>query len=424
MPRTNRKVPWASLNPRGPGLPLQRDRKQPLKKSPLRTFAAAAIVAAGFCLVAGIYFVGLSNKNATERDYIEYWAAGQQLVHGADPYDPLSILRIERAAGLDGNQPRISFSPPVAFFLAVPLGCVSAKTGLIAWLLILLACLSASIYILWTLHGRPNNRIHLLGYLFAPSLACLMAGQLGIFLLMGLVLFLLFHQSRPFLAGAALLPCAFKPHLFLPFAIALLLWLVGRKAYSILAGFAATLLASSALTLCFDRHVWSQYSQMMRLTGVLHAWVPTLSVSFRFLVDRHAVWPQFLPEAAACVWALWYFLAHRGRWNWFDHGLLLLLVSAMCTPYAWFTDEAMLLPAVLAGLYCALDARRSFLPLAVFAGVALIEALAPVQITSPYYLWTTPAWLTWYLYATGRIGASAKSRRNNAAVIPDQARNR
>jgi hypothetical protein len=59
----------------------------------------------------------------------------------------------------------------------------------------------------------------------------------------------------------------------------------------------------------------------------------------------------------------------------------------------------------------------------VFAGVALIEVLASVQITSPYYLWTTPAWLAWYLYATGRIGASAKSMRRDAS-LPDQARSR
>lgn len=378
-----------------------------MKKRPLRVLAAAAIIAAGFCLVAGIYFVGLTDKNAAGRDFIEYWAAGQQLVHGADPYDPAAILRIERAAGLDGNQPKVSFSPPVAFFLVVPLGYVGAKTGLILWLLALVACLSASIYLLWILQGRPDNRIHLLGYLFAPSLACLKAGQLGIFLLTGVVLFLYLHRSRPFLAGAALLPCALKPHMFLPFAFALLLWVVSRKSYYILAGFTATLLASCALTLSFDRHVWSQYIQMMRLTGVLEAWIPTLSVSFRFLIDRNAVWLQFLPEANACVWALWYFWARRGRWNWMDHGLLLLLVSTMCAPYGWFFDETLLLPAVLAGLYRTVDSRRSAVPLALIAGIALVETLASVQMTSPYYLWTTPAWLAWYLYATGRIGQSA-----------------
>jgi uncharacterized membrane protein (DUF106 family) len=80
---------------------------------------------------------------------------------------------------------------------------------------------------------------------------------------------------------------------------------------------------------------------------------------------------------------------------------LVLLVSAMCAPYSWITDEAMLLPAVLTGLYRAVESRRTVLPLALAAGAALIEFfLADVKITTPYYLWTTPAWLTWYLYAS------------------------
>jgi len=369
------------------------------KASPLRIFGASCIVFAGFCLVASILFFGLSNKSAANRDFIEYWAAGQQLIHGANPYDGAAILRIERAVGFDGNKPKITFSPPVAFFLALPLGFVSAKTGLVLWSLALLAGVSLSIWILWLLHGRPDSRYHLLGYLFAPVLACQMAGQLGTFLLLGVVLFLYFHKSRPYLAGAALLLCALKPHLFLPFAIVLLLWAIDRKTYRILAGFAATLLASCALTLSFDSSVWSQYSRMMSATGVLHAFVPTLSVVLRFLVDRNAVWLQFLPEAGGCLWAIWYFWTRRDRWGWADQGLLLLLVSAVCTPYAWFSDEAMLLPAVLAGVYRVVESGRSIMPLGVIGGAALIEVLAEVKMTSPFYLWTVPAWLAWYLYA-------------------------
>jgi Glycosyltransferase family 87 len=303
-------------------------------------------------------------------------------------------------------------NPPVAFFLALPLGLVSPKIGLRLWLLVLLACLSISIWVLWLLNGRPDNRYHLLGYAFAPVLVCLMAGQVGIFLLLGVVLFLYFHQSRPFLAGTSLVFCAIKPHLFLPVAIVLLLWSVSRKSYFILAGFVAAFLASCALSFSVDVHAWSQYSEMMRAGGALNEPVPALSVSLRFLIDRNAHWLQFLPESIACAWAIWYFWTRRNRWSWLDHGLVLLLVSAMCTPFGWLTDESMLLPAVLAGLYHAADSRRSLLPLGLMAGAALIEVFAQVPIISPFYLWTTPAWLAWYLYATRykrmeRLGSSA-----------------
>jgi hypothetical protein len=385
-------------------------------KKPLRVFAAASIVVAGLCFVVSMFVVGLSNKNAARRDFISYWAAGQLLVHGANPYDFQAARNLELDAGRDPAEPLLMMrNPPVAFFIALPLGLFSAKTALILWLLVLIGGLSLAILLIWFLHGRPDNRYHLFGYLFAPALACFEAGQFGIFLLLGVVLFLYFHRTRPFLAGAALLLCSLKPHLFFAFGAALLLWSITNRTYRVLGGLAAALLASCALSYALDKNAWAQYSQMMHAGGALNEAVPTLSVAFRFLVDRHAVWLQFAPTAAACLWALAYFWNRRARWNWMDHGLLLLLVGSVCTPFGWFTDESMLLPAVLAGLYSALDARRSIWPLAVIAGAALLELFAGTQITTPYFLWTPPAWLAWYLYATGRF--SGQSAANGGTTV-------
>jgi len=377
-------------------------------KKPLRVFAAASIVVAGLCFVLSMFIVGLSNKNAAKRDFISYWAAGQLLVHGANPYDFQAARNLELAAGRDPAEPLLMMrNPPVAFFIALPLGLFSAKTALILWLFVLMGGLSIAILLIWFLNGRPDNRYHLFGYVFAPALACFEAGQFGIFLLLGVVLFLYFHRTRPFLAGTALLLCSLKPHLFFAFGAALLLWSITARTYRVLAGLAAALLASCALSYALDKNAWAQYSQMMHAGGALNEAVPTLSVAFRLLLDHHAVWLQFVPTTAACLWALAYFWARRARWNWMDHGLVLLLVGAVCTPFAWFTDESMLLPAVLAGVYCALNAKRSLWPLAVVAGAALLELFLGTQITTPYFLWTTPAWLAWYLYATGRFFGQA-----------------
>lgn len=381
------------------------------KTNPMRVAGAACIVIAGAFLVAGILFFGMTEESAANRDFIEYWAAGQQLVHSENPYDATGILTREREVGYAGDRPKISFSPPIAFFLALPLGFVGAKAGLILWTIALLAAISLANWIIWILNGRPPNRWHLLGYVFAPVLACQMAGQLGTFLLLGVVLFLLLHRTRPLLAGAALLPCALKPHLFLPFAIALVLWSLHRRVFRVLTGFVVVLTASCVVTLSFDPVVWSQYAAMMKSTGVLDGFVPTLSAALRVLVNPNARWVQFTPEACGCIWAVWYFGTRRTQWRWTENGLLLLLVSAACTPYAWFSDEAVLLPAVMFGVYRALDSGRSLLPIGVFAGVALIEVLSVVKMTSPFYLWTVPAWFAWYLYATG-------AKRTQAVPIP------
>ena len=272
------------------------------------------------------------------------------------------------------------------------------------------AALSASLWILWQLHGCPDALFYLLGYLFAPVLVCMQAGQISILLLFGIMLFLYFVESRPWLAGVALFPLVLKPHLFLPFVVGLFLWVLSRRAYGILAGFFIAVGIGLALTFVVDPHAWLQYRQMMETQGALSQALPTLSHVLQRLVDRNALWLQFVPEAAACVWAVWYFRKQQEQWKWMDQGLLLLLVSSVCRPYGWFFDESVLLPAILTGVLVARQAGRSLWPIAILGTVALVEGFGHVQVTSWWYIWTAPAWLLWYLYATGKAQSRASSK--------------
>lgn len=374
-----------------------------VRSSLLRKLAAGGIVAAGVVYVLALFIAGLTDQNAAARDFIAYWSAGQLLVQGGNPYDFRAVAGRELAAGRKGSEPVLMMrNPPVALPLVAPLGLVRPKTGLILWLFVLLGSLGGCVWLLWRLHGKPRSSYHLLSFLFAPALACFMAGQFGIFLLAGVVLFLSLHRSRPFWAGAALVLCAFKPHLFVPLAIPLLLWIVLGKRYRVLAGLCAALAVSCGMAFALDAHAWTQYLHMLRLGRAADEAVPALSVYLSRLVDPRAPWLRYVPEIGAVAWAAWYAISRRARWNWGREGMVVLLAGAVCTPYGWFTDEAMLLPAVLAGVYAAVERRRSLIPLAIFAGAALVETFADVQITTPYYLWTTPAWLGWYLYATRR----------------------
>ena len=82
-----------------------------------------------------------------------------------------------------------------------------------------------------------------------------------------------------------------------------------------------------------------------------------------------------------------------------DQGMLLLLVSEVCAPHAWFTDEVMVLPAVLTALYRTQNPRPALLIFCLLTGTALFEFFAGVKLVSPFYMWTAPAWLAWYLFA-------------------------
>jgi hypothetical protein len=381
----------------------------PVSNSPARRLAAAAIVAAGACFILGIYALTIDDKNATGRDYIQYWAAGQQIAHHANPYDIGAIYRLEKSRGLEEDSPKVTFSPPVAFWFALPLGYMGAKAGLLSWLAVLLACAGLAMWVLWMMHGRPDSRLHVFVFGFPPILACLMAGQLGIFFLLGVALFLWLHKRRPWLAGAALLGCALKPHLFLPCLVVLVLWSVRRRSFAAIGGFVAALAVSCGLTLALDGQAWQQYFGMMRSTRVLDVFIPTIAVALRFAIDPAAHWIEFVPEALACAWAVWYYTTRRDRWEWGREGLLVLLVGAVCTPYSFFTDQAVLFPAILAGMYAAGKNVGAWVLLALIVAGGLVGVVAAIQLPSPFYLWTAPAWLAWYLYATRGKAQSASA---------------
>jgi hypothetical protein len=382
----------------------------PEKSSPLRTISAALIIAAGACLVAGVYAVSIDDQNATERDFIQYWAAERQLIRGGNPYDVGEIFRIEKALGMQENSPKVTVSPPVAFFYALPLGDLGAKWALIVWLLVLIGATGISAWVLWLILGRPDTRLHLLVFAFPPTLSCLMAGQLGIFFLLGVVLFLYFHKSHPWIAGAALLPCALKPHLFLGCIVVLLLWSARRRQFRIFAGFLIALAVSCALTLSLDPSIWSQYRQLMQSTRLMDVFLPTFSVGLRFLIDRQENWIEFVPVALACVWAAWFYWTRRDHWEWTDQGLLVLLVSLVCSPYSWFSDQALLFPAILVGMFVAKKNIPKWILLGVIVATSLPGVLFSIELPSPFYLWTAPAWLVWYLYATREVNVVDRER--------------
>jgi hypothetical protein len=242
------------------------------------------------------------------------------------------------------------------------------------------------------------------------------AGQMSLFVLLGLVLFLRLHQSRPFLAGASLWLCALKPHLFLPFGVVLLAWMVASKCYKVLFGAAGAFAVSTAIAFVLDPLAWTQYSQMMRAMRVDKLPIPCLSNLFRRSISPDTMWLQYLPVAIGCIWAILYFRRHRESWDWMAHGSPLMLVSVLVAPYSWFIDQAILIPALLHGVLL----TRSRGLLAALALASAVIEIGPLRglpvLQSLFYLWTAPAWLAWYLAATRGV------RSPSAGQPPQRAR--
>jgi hypothetical protein len=288
-------------------------------------------------------------------------------------------------------------NPPWALPLAYPLGLLPLRFAGILWTLLLLTCLLISIRLLHQLHGSPPNRIHWLGFAFTPAIICLTMGQTSLLALLGLVLFLRFHRCHPFLAGAALWLCALKPHLFLPFAAVLGLWIVVSRSYKLLAGFTLSLAFTSAIAFLIDPSAWPDYARLMRSPSVENQFIPCLADVFRHWLHPHAIWLQYLPAALACLWALLYFWRRRAHWDWLTGSSPLMLVSLLAAPYSWLYDQCLVIPSLLDGAYRT-RSRKLLAVLALLILAADVE-ICFVKVTSTLFLWTTPAWLIWYLFA-------------------------
>jgi hypothetical protein len=344
----------------------------------------------------------VSSSAPATRDYIIYWATAQQLTHHANPYDMVAVTRAERTAGLPADlQPGVMRNPPWALPLVYPLGYLSPRVGWLLWDMLLLASLAASVYMLWILYGRPRNRRYLLGLSFGPALVCLIYGQISLFALLGLVLFLRLHRSHPFLAGLSLWLCALKPHLFLPFGVALMAWVIISRSYKLVAGAVVAMAASCAIAFLVDPLAWTQYSQFVRSSGIEREYIPCLSFLLRNWLSPHSIWLQYLPAALGCAWALAYFWPRRQAWDWMEHGSPLMLVSILVAPYSWIYDQGLVIPALLRGAY-----RTRFQSLLValaflsaLVEVALFRSISHPTAMALWTYWAAPAWLVWYLVA-------------------------
>ena len=172
-----------------------------------------------------------------------------------------------------------------------------------------------------------------------------------------------------------------------------------EKSYRVVLGFAFAMVVSLGLTWLIAPAAWTEYEQMLRISGIEKEFIPCLGVALRMWVNPQSTLLQYLPAVAGCLWAgIWYW-RKRGRWDWKSDGSLLMLVSLVCAPYCWLFDQALAIPALLYGAYI----TRSRLLLAALAlGSEAIEAslMMGVKLPSPLFVWVVPAWLCWYLLAS------------------------
>jgi hypothetical protein len=353
------------------------------------------------------------------RDSIQYWATGKLLVHHQNPYSVPAVEALERSAGYSSDRPLMFRCPPWALWIVLLPGLLSAYWAWVVWLGLLLASLVVSVRLIWRMYGngaKPTDAFLLAAYLFAPVPACLVAGQVGLLLLLGITLFLAWEDKRPFWAGTALMLPMVKPHIFALLWPILAIWILTRRKWSLLGGFCIAFAVAITVAVAFDPAVFVQYREMLGQQAIQNEFIPALSGMLRALFFHRRFWVQFVPLSLGLLWSAWYYWRNRETWNWRQHGPTVLVVAVLTTPYAWMTDETVLLPAMLQAVVWITGTKlkvRSQLAIVLFTLLNLLLLLIVAFQIPPatgIYFWSSVVWFCWYLYAQGFV--SRKTDRN------------
>jgi Glycosyltransferase family 87 len=350
--------------------------------------------------------------NVSQRDSVQYWFAGEHLIHRVNPYE------VERIR-----------TPPWSLFLFLPLGLATdAFWGWLLWIAASVASLMVAIRLCRKMFGKGDELRSVfltVGYLFAPVLACLEAGQIGFVLLTGIVVFMFYESERPYLAGAALILPFAKPHLLLFFWVAFFLWIVAHKKFKIAAGFTGALAVATIIALACDPSVFQHYQELARSATVGSEFIPTLSGVLRLVFFRPYFKAQFVPTLLGLIWCVWFCIKNMSKWSWRDHGLTVMVISILTTPYGWLTDEVVLLPAILFAAMCVFGGKQKLgvitrIALVVFGflnWLMLLLVASQIPLQSGIYFWSSLLWCAWYFYGRHRLSSSHKAQSAQLSVV-------
>jgi hypothetical protein len=360
-------------------------------------------------------------------DFVEYWAAGRLNLQGQNPYNGDLLTPLEKEAGRTTDLPVMMWNPPWTLTFVMPFGAIPPHDSKLVWFFQNFALVLVSVAWLWKLYGGRREQTWialLLGLTFLPTLNVLNAGQIGPLILFGVTLFLAMEKAGyPWLAGAAGVLMAIKPHLVYLFwpALALSSFFRGWK---IVAGGVATGLVATGIPMLFNPGVLGDFWREITQRPPDYIASPTLGTVIRWIEarvrgggEKSLFLLQFVPAAIGLGWLLWCgWSTRRQPWDWRARMPMILLVSFVTASYgAWPFDLVILLPAVIdIAARAARSPDRGARKLAIGCWIAFnCLALGQNMIFkaySFYFLWMAPLLLVLYVLLDRKLRASSTER--------------
>lgn len=352
-------------------------------------------------MIGALFLGGMTAASALPvQDLAQYWS-GAHLIR-SNPYSQAMYAEWEHSHRVfTEGPPMVMRNPPPALLLVLPLRFMSYQAAFAFWDLLSIVVLTVCARLTFGMVSQENSIVPaVLAFLFGPTIALLMLGQIAIFLLLGVSLFLiLIEKRRDWWAGVGLSLIIVKPHIALLFVLAILFWSVRNKRWSVILGGASTVVLASGIVGLLNSNVFAQYSAFIVEFSKEATPYPNLGGLLYVLTGRHIL--AYLPQIAGVGWLAYYWKKHRHDWTWNTDGMYVLLVSLACCYYSFPFDQIIVLPALMVAF--ARGNRRIFWSgyIAINIGYFLyIWGIAGRLGFGPMFLWWTyPGWLITFLLA-------------------------
>lgn len=351
-------------------------------------------------------------------DWVLYWSAGRLALAGENPYDPdnLSPFQERENPATDSPANVIRFyNPPWSLPLFMLFGLIGDFTLFrLAWALMLLVVLILCAEWCWRSYGGPASKhwvAWIIAFAFVPVLNVVQSGQMAPVVLLGVVGFMAMQErGRPWLAGAALLLAAGKPHLLTCLWTAIPLWAADRRQWKVVAGGVIAGIAATGLVLMRDPAVIWQYGEALRSSDPSREFItPTLGSLLRLAYARFGSGSdlsvlQYLPTIVGLIVTPVYYLSLRKRWDWREQTPILLFASILAAPYgAWLADMTLLMLPVLQATVWLANGRLQAWKIVVLTAYVLTSVVALWANVRPgstyWFVWVAPVLFGIYLFA-------------------------
>ena len=288
-------------------------------------------------------------------DFLQYWSASRLTIAGANPYDPPSMERLQRAAWKDtatAPLPILMWNPPQILSLMLPFALLPFEEGYSVWFACALGMILWSVALSKRLGGAARrgpflpHAVYLIFLAsFPPFATALWYGQVSPVLLIGFCLALAAQQRGMFFyAGLALSLTFFKPHLLYLFYLYSFIAALRARSFRWLAGVAAGTFVLSLLPAVFQPEILSQYFAAASAAPPIYWHTPTVGSWLQYVYPHG--WIRFLPTLLCTPMAMPWMIRHAAWDSALRHLLVLIPLSLLTNPYGWQYDQMLLLPGI------------------------------------------------------------------------------